>query len=72
MPNASIRRSVVGPLAIVTLAVTVLSAVAQAGPTVSPTATPTPTPDPTLFPCSEQGIQAAITIGGGGPRGKVC
>jgi len=35
--NATIRRSVVGPLVIVALAVTVWSAVAQAGPTPTPT-----------------------------------
>ena len=53
--NATIRRSVVGSLVIVALAVTVWSAVAQAGltptptaePTASPTTTTTATPTPT-------------------------
>ena len=52
MPNATIRRSVVGSLVIVALAVTVWPAVAQAGPTATPTATPTmtPTATPTMTP----------------------
>ncbi len=50
MPNATIRRSVVGSLVIVALAVTVWSAVAQAGPIPTPTATPTATVTPTATP----------------------
>jgi hypothetical protein len=48
--NATIRLSVVGSLVIVALAVTVWSAVAQAGPIPTPTATPTATPIPTTTP----------------------
>ena len=47
MSNATIRRSVVGPLVIVALAVTAWSAVAQAGPVPTATATPTATPSAT-------------------------
>ncbi len=50
MPNATTRRPAVGTLVIIALAVTVWSAVAQAGPT--PTATPTPTPTPTALPAT--------------------
>jgi hypothetical protein len=45
--KATIRRFVVGTLVLVALAVTVWSAVAQAGPTATPTATPTGTPTAT-------------------------
>ena len=47
MSNATIRRSVVGSLVIVALAVTVWSVVAQAGPVPTATATPTATPSAT-------------------------
>ncbi len=47
MSNARIRHSVVGSLVIVALAVTVWSAVAQAGPTPSATPTATPSATPT-------------------------
>ncbi len=46
MSNATIRRSVVGSLGVVALAVMVWSPVAQAGPGPTPTATPTATPSP--------------------------
>ncbi len=44
MPNATIRRSVLGSLAVVALAVTVWAAVAKAGPTPTPTVEPTASP----------------------------
>ena len=47
MSNVPIRRSVLGSLVIVALAVTFWSAVGQAGPTPTPTAEPTATPIPT-------------------------
>ncbi len=47
MSNATIRRSVVGSLVIVALAVTAWPVVAQAGPVPSPTATPRATPSAT-------------------------
>ncbi len=50
MPNATIRRSIVGSLVIAALAVTVWSAVAQAGPIGTPTATPTAAPAATPTP----------------------
>ena len=46
MPNASIRRSAVGSLVVLALAVIAWSAVAQAGPTPTPTASPTAAPPP--------------------------
>jgi hypothetical protein len=55
--NAMIRRSVIGSLVIVALAVTIWFAVAQAGPTPTPTATPTPT--------------GAMAAGGGSNDGPV-
>ncbi len=60
MPNASIRRSVVAILGIVAIAVTVGSAVVQAGPTPG---TPVDFPDPNL----DAAIRAAI----GKPFGQI-
>ncbi|MCH7869778.1 MAG: hypothetical protein IH881_18940 [Myxococcales bacterium] len=73
MSNATIRRSVVGSLVIVALAVTVWSAVAQAGPTPSatPTATPSATPMATPTACdpfpddsNNELAQCSLDLGG--------
>ena len=50
MPNATIRRFVVGTLVIVPFAVTVWSRSRPSWPTATPTATPTSTPIPTPVP----------------------
>ena len=70
--NATIRRSVVGTLAIVALAVIGWSGVAQAGPTATPTATVTPTPGADCL-CEVQNInpnQVSLKNVGSGGKGS--
>ncbi len=62
MSSATIRRSVVGSLVIVALAVTFWSAVAQAGPTPTPTAEPTATPIPTPTATPTPTLPEKVTV----------